>query len=427
MAMHPGQGQKDQGLAPLPRRLRERVAGRTFETVTRIAGLRPSLMPEHLLRQLRIIGASDEQVARILPRLRSLGDWPHAWEADADACIARGDWHGAFAALYVAQRVLIAPTRLKERIYARAIDAYARVEQPPLERLRVSNGVGDEIAGYLQLPIGSSAAPQPVVLMLPGVTGTKEELHPYAMPLLKRGLAVARIDHPVYGETTGLLDHHTVANARHVIEHLREDPRIDGSQIHVHGMSMGAHFALHAIRDLDIASVTLICPPFRPGLFAARLPTLNLTALQHMTGLTTVDEIVRFATELDLELAAPTYTAPMRIFHGGRDRTVPCGDSLDLARATGGPVALTVYDRDHHNCLEHTDEMTAAALEFIRDPYGVCERFTSIERIDAPATLQATDHDAELVGAGIEPSRRRLRIPFTLPGSLRPKPIDERA
>ncbi|MCU1543983.1 MAG: protein of unknown function hydrolase family protein [Microbacteriaceae bacterium] len=420
MAMHPAHASSDR-FAPLPRRLRERVAGSTFETVTRIAGLRPTLMPEHMLRQLRILGVTDAQLGRVLPRLRSLGDWPHVWESEADAAIAGGDTYAAFAALYVAQRVLLAPTRLKERIYARVLETYAHVAQPPLERLRIANGSGDEIAGYLQLPEGARTAPHPVVLMLPGVTGTKEELHPYAMPLLRRGYAVARIDHQVYGETTGLLDAATVANARYVLDVLRADPRLDASRVHLHGMSMGAHFALHAARGQQLASITVICPPFRPGGFMAALPTNNLTAIQHMTGLASVAEIIDFGDTLDLSAIAPTYTAPMRIFHGGRDRTVPPSEGVDLAKATGGPVAFTMYERDHHNCLEHTDDMIAQTLEFLHDPAGVCASDWAIERVDEPASLQATDHDAVLVGAGFEPSRRRLRIPFSLPGSLRPR------
>jgi dienelactone hydrolase len=386
--------------------------------MTRIAGLRPALIPEHLLRQLRILGVTDEQIARVLPTLHSLGDWPHRWEAEGDAALARGDRYAAFAAFYVAQRVLLDPTRLKRRIYTRAVEAYAHVEQPALERLRILDDYGDEIAGYLQLPTGARTAPHPLVVMLPGITGTKEELHPYAMPLLKRGYAVARIDHSVYGETSGLLSTRTIGNARHVIEQVRLDPRIDSSRVHLHGMSLGAHFALHAARGVDLASITLISPPYRPGEFMAGLPTTNLAAIQHMTELPSLEAILAFGDGLDLAAAAPTYTAPLRIFAAGRDRTIPPQQAFELAHAVSGPSQVTMYERDHHNCLEHTDDVIAQTLEFLRDPHAVCARRSSPERIDEAASLHATDRDAALVGAGYEPSRRRLRIPFALPGSL---------
>jgi alpha-beta hydrolase superfamily lysophospholipase len=421
MSMHPAASQRDDGFEPLPRRLRERVAGATFELVTRVAGLRTSLVPEHMLRQLRILGVSDDQVERVLPTLKSLGDWPHAWEAEGDLAAARGDRYGAFAAFYVAQRVLLAPTKLKQRIYARAVAAYADVDQPLLEHLRLRNAIGDEVVGYIQLPYGVRAAPHPVVLMLPGVTGTKEELHPYALPMLKRGYAVARIDHPGYGETTGRLSGETAANGRVWLEHLRADPRFDASRMHLHGMSLGAHFALHSAIGQQLASMTLICPPFRPGGFMPNLPTINLTALQHMTQLEDIPAILRFGDTLSLADAAPAFTAPMRIFHGGRDRTVPQQESIDLARMTGGPAALTLYERDHHNCLEHTDHLIGETLEFLHDPAAVIAGKPFLERVDQAATLHATDRDAVLVGAGLEPSRRRVRLPFKLPGSLKPR------
>ncbi|EFK95307.1 protein of unknown function, hydrolase family protein [sediment metagenome] len=205
------------------------------------------MMPDQMRRQLRLIGSSDEQVLRVLARMRGLADWPYAWEAEADARVAAGDWHGAFTGWYVAQRILMAPSPLKQRLYERSIEAYARIDQPPLERFFVPNPRGERIAGYLQLPTTARESERvPCVLMVPGITGAKEELHAYCMPLLRRGFAIARIDNPVYGETEGLLDRVSTPNARSVLEHLARDPRLDPDALHLHGMSMGANFALHS-------------------------------------------------------------------------------------------------------------------------------------------------------------------------------------
>ncbi|MCW2925827.1 MAG: alpha/beta hydrolase [Thermoleophilia bacterium] len=421
MAIHPGHHQHGQRVSPLPRRPRERVAGAVFEAVTRIAGFRPEMIPDHLRRQLRIIGATDEMLAKVLPRLRTLAEWPYAWEAEGDARAARGDWFGAFTAWYVAQRILLAPSPLKARLYRLAVDAYALVDQPELERFHVTNEVGDRIAGYLQLPRGvQEGQAVPCVLMLPGITGTKEELHAFLQPLLRRGIAVARIDNPVYGETEGLLDHVSVVNARRVLEHLEGDARLDPRRLHLHGMSLGANFALQSARGSNAASVTVICAPFRPGRYFRELPTLNLTALQHMTQRRDVDDLVRFAEDNTLEFVAPELTMPVRIFHGGRDRTIPVADGHDLARAVAGPVALTVYERDHHNCLEHLDEITALTLELFDDPVAACERHAAVERVDAPASIHVTDEEALLAGAGVDSRRRLARLPFLLPG-MRPR------
>lgn len=375
------------------------------------------MIPDHLRRQLRIIGVTDAQLYRVLPRLRSLGDWPYAWEDEGDARAAERDWEGAFAAWYVAQRILLAPSPLKHRLYRLALDAYARMEQPPLERFQVSNQHGELISGYLQLPTRSSRreSPPTCVLIVPGITGTKEELHPFAMPLLQRGVAVARIDNPVYGETEGLLDAGSVANPGAVLDHLALDPRLDARSLHLYGMSLGANFAIQSAPGSRAASISVICPPFEPSRYFRELPTINLTALQHMTQLPNIDTLMEFVRSNDLVGVAPRVKVPVRIFHGGRDRTIPVEDAHLLAAAVGGPSAVTVFERDHHNCLEHLDEITALVLEFVHEPVETCERAAALERIDAAASVHVTDRDAQLAQEGERPHRRVVRLPFPMP------------
>jgi alpha-beta hydrolase superfamily lysophospholipase len=415
--VHPGHLQHGQGIVPLPRRRRERVAGGVFQAVTRVAGFRPEMIPDHLRRQLRIIGCTDEQLRRVLPRLRSLGMWPYAWEDEGDSLAAAGDWQGAFTAYYIAQRILLAKSPLKSRLYELAVDCYERIDQPTLERFEVVNPHGEKIAGYLQLPPRTRPGVRvPCVLVLPGITGTKEELHAFVLPMLRRGVAIARIDHPMYGETEGVLDSHNVPNARHVLEHLANDERLDSESLHLYAMSLGANFALEAAVGSRAASLSLICPPYEPSRYFRELPTLNLTALQHMTQRRDLDDLMEFVAGNDRTTSAPQLQVPLRIFHGGRDRTIPVEDAYALAAVYGGPSAVTVYERDHHNCLEHLDEITALVLEFVHDAYGVCERAAAVERIDAAASIHVTDEDARQAGAGWQPARRLARLPFLLPG-----------
>jgi pimeloyl-ACP methyl ester carboxylesterase len=255
------------------------------------------------------------------------------------------------------------------------------------------------------------------VLVLPGITGTKEELHAFVLPMLRRGVAIARIDHPMYGETEGILDSHNVGNARWVFDHLAADERLDSTSLHLYAMSLGANFALEAARGSRAASLSLICPPFEPSRYFRELPTLNLTALQHMTQRKDLDDLMAFVTDNDRTQAAPELSIPARIFHGGRDRTIPVEDAHALAAAYGGPTIVTVYERDHHNCLEHLDEITAQVLEFVHDPIGVCARSAAVERLDEAASIHVTDEEARMASRGTQPGRRIARLPFLLPGT----------
>lgn len=412
---HPGNYHTGHDVHPIPRRPRERLAGGAFEAVTRVAGLRAGMLPDHLRRQLSVIGVRDDQLARVLPSLTSLAGWPEAWEAEGEAQLERGDMFAAWSAFYVAQRILIAQSPRKAELYARARHAYGRVAQPAIEHLRIPTPSGETVAVMLQLPRRrrpGAEGPVPCVLAVPGVTGTKEELHAWVMPLLDRGWAVARLDHPGYGETTGRLDDVSIRNPRFVLEHLATDARLDPDGLHLYGMSLGSFIALHAAIDSRVASITAICPPFRPGRYFRQLPTLNLLALQEMTGLRDVNELVRFAERYTLEPIAPRLDVPVRIFHGGRDRTVPVGDGVALAHALGGPAALTVYDRDHHSCLEHLEEITVGLLEFIADPWTVARTHALAHHVDEPAPDVATEGVAP--GSGM---RRGIaaRLPFLLP------------
>lgn len=423
MAIHPGQGQPRQQIAPLPRRPRERVAGGVFRAVTKLVGFRAEMIPDHLRRQLRIIGASDTQLRRVFTGMRSLSDWPYVWENEADSRFAEGDWDAAFAAYYVAQRILLAPSPLKDRLYQHAVTSYANVKQPPLERFSVLNGRGEKISGYLQMPEKHKKdknSPVACVLVVPGITGTKEELHPFVMPMLKRSIAVARIDNPTYGETEGHLTLESVTNPRYVIDFLSRDPRLDPNSIHLYGMSLGANFAIASTVDSKAASLSVICAPFEPSRYFKDLPTLNLIALQHMAHQKNFKELMKFAAANDRAQDAAKISVPVRIFHAGRDRTIPVEDAHLLAGALSGPSALTIYQRDHHNCLEHLNEITASILEFIADPYEVCSTLHSTELLSDPASISVTDEDAQLLQAGVIPSRRAARLPFMLPW-MRPR------
>src|SRR5687768_11070490 len=105
-------GRAAKRLQRIRRRPSELLVGTFFRAVTRIAGLRPELVPAHMRRQLEVIGVTEEQLRRVLRNVSSLGDWPYAWEAEGDRRSADGDWLGACAAYYVGQRILLHETRL---------------------------------------------------------------------------------------------------------------------------------------------------------------------------------------------------------------------------------------------------------------------------------------------------------------------------
>lgn len=383
---------------PIPRRPGERAVGAFFRVVTRVAGLQPALIPAHMRRQLAIIGIDETMLGRVLDGVRSLGDWPYAWEAEGDRHMADCDYYHAAASYYVAQRVLLTESPLKRRLYELAKHAYGLIDHAvPLEHVAFQ-GLTQTIAGILQVPT-SRRAPVPLVVMVPGITAAKEEMHPFAEPLLRRGYAVCRIDNPGYGDTTGVIGPGSERNPAVVIRGLAGDARIDASDMHLLGTSMGGFWALHSAPHAQVRSVIAISAPFDPAAYIDSLPSMNLTALQHMTGSPDYEHVIEYCNSLTLRAVAPRIRVPVKLVHGGRDRTIPVHEFHEARKALGGPVSTTLYPNDHHVCLEHLHEMMGDVLHWLHDPVAAARSEAGASREDRIAAF--FDNAAETAGASI--------------------------
>lgn len=129
---------------------------------------------------------------------------------------------------------------------------------------------GQTVVGTLETPDGVS--PAPVVLMLHGFTGTRDELpvkdteegvfSRTARILAENGYASLRIDFRGSGDSGGAWPETTfsgqIADAVVAIDWLKSDKRVDGSNISVLGWSQGGLVAAHAAATRpDVKSVVL--------------------------------------------------------------------------------------------------------------------------------------------------------------------------
>jgi hypothetical protein len=133
-------------------------------------------------------------------------------------------------------------------------------------------------------------------------------------------------------------------------------------------MSLGGACALHSSYDSPVRSTSVIAAPLSTWRYLERLPPSNITALHQLTGATDRAQLLETMHGFDVTRIAPRITVPVRIFHGQRDGTIPVSEAWALAEAVSGPVAVTIFERDHHNCLEHFHDIIAMTLEWFADP-----------------------------------------------------------
>lgn len=130
---------------------------------------------------------------------------------------------------------------------------------------------GQTVVGTLETPDGSSAA-APVVLMLHGFTGTRDELpvkdteegvfSRTARILAENGYSSLRIDFRGTGDSGGTWPETTfsgqIADAVAAIDWLKSDKRVDGTSISVLGWSQGGLVATHAVASRPEVKSTVL-------------------------------------------------------------------------------------------------------------------------------------------------------------------------
>ncbi|MFN3642121.1 MAG: alpha/beta hydrolase family protein [Gemmobacter sp.] len=257
---------------------------------------------------------------------------------------------------------------------------------------------GQTVVGTLSLPAGE---PAPVVLLLHGFTGTRDELPVAgttegvfartARLLREAGLASLRIDFRDSGESDGAFEHTTferqVADGRAALAFLAADPRVAGDRAAIIGWSQGGLVAAGvAGRGGMPAAVALWAAVSDPeptfaGLLGKETIARGLTLAEGEPLAVTLPWGAQIALRKGFfeglrsydplaEIAA--YPGPLFVAQGSRDDLVPPVSAERFIAAHEGPEALWTAEMDHvFNVFtgpETLDAMVAATIAFL-DPH----------------------------------------------------------
>ena len=211
---------------------------------------------------------------------------------------------------------------------------------------------GAALVGVLRCPAGEG--PFPVVVLLPGLDSTKEELRSTEETFLDRGLATFAVDGPGQGEAEYDLPIRGdwSAPAETIMATLEGLPEVDASRVAVWGVSLGGYYAPRVAAALGdrVRACVALAGPYDFGDCWPGLPELTRRTFQVRSRTGSDAEARRAAHALSLDGVAASITAPLLVVFGRQDRLIPWQHAERLRDTAGGPVELLMLEDGNHGC-----------------------------------------------------------------------------
>jgi dipeptidyl aminopeptidase/acylaminoacyl peptidase len=283
---------------------------------------------------------------------------------------AAGAWRRAALAWHWGKFVFVDHPREQRAAHDRAIDCYrqcAGALTPPADLVRIPYA-GTTLAAYLRVP-RFDALRKPVVIMLPGLDSTKEELQATAEYLLARGLATIAIDGPGQGESEYELPiepaYEKVTTA--VVDYLIGRDDIDAEKIGLFGVSLGGYYAVRsAAYEPRLKAVVDLAGPYRFDLDWDALPPQTRATFKVRSHAASDEEAQERAAAVTLEDGASRVTKPLLVVHGARDRIVPAYHAERIAKEA--PTAeLELYPDGLHGVTNRAYESRSLIADWLAD------------------------------------------------------------
>ncbi len=316
-----------------------------------------------------------------LGRITRWDDWCREWgstarryerlaESAEDAGhqqTAAGAWRRAALAWHWGKFVFVDHPDEQRAAHERTVACYRKAAgalAPPAELVHIPYG-DTSLPAYLRVPAASVR--NPVVIMLPGLDSTKEELQATAGYMLARGLATIAVDGPGQGESEYALAiepaYEKVATA--AVDYLTKREDVDTGNIGAFGVSLGGYYAARAAAyEPRLKATVALAGPYRFDLDWDDLPPQTRATFQVRSGAATRAQARERAGQLTLEEAAPRITGPLLVVAGARDRLVPAYHAERLAAHAPG-AELVIYPDGSHGVTNHAYESRSRMADWL--------------------------------------------------------------
>jgi pimeloyl-ACP methyl ester carboxylesterase len=243
--------------------------------------------------------------------------------------------------------------RLHAELRDRAVSVYRRAMphlEPPALRLEIPFE-GHAIPANLRRP--DKVHRPPLVLLVPGLDSSKEELFAIEEDFLRRGMATLTVDGP--GQSENSIHFAIRPNWETVItpllDHLAAlDLGVDQDRVGLMGISMGAIYGPRAAAsDKRIRALVGLAGPYNLGECWDALNPLTKGGYVFYTKSEDEAEARRKAYTLNLEGVLDGVTQPFLVIHGAKDRLFPPAHAERIAREARD-ATLVIYPDGNHVC-----------------------------------------------------------------------------
>jgi len=362
--------------------LRSRFATKSsLDKLFRLFGAKLVLPDLYYIRPL-LLGSHFLDVREVFARIHSWEDWIESWEQLGEKretyarlaeeehrnVTARENWIWAASGYHMAQVALGEETERKRELYRRCAACYARAAallSPTAERREIPF---DDIRlpAYLRLPPGEE--PAPVLVLLCGADGAKEEMHFFAEGLLERGIGSLAVDGPGFGETwdrTALIgDFERVGRA--VFDHLVGEKRVDPKRTGLFGVGYGGHLALRiAAFEERCACVVALSAPFDMSGYGEYVLPVIQEQMKYLLQVDSDDEYLRWAAGCSVRGLVERIDSPLLVIGAGEDLLIPGDDSKRIFDEARGKKKLIYFEEANHLCTEYVFDLVGKVEEWL--------------------------------------------------------------
>jgi len=256
----------------------------------------------------------------------------------------------------------------------RAVSVYGKTLphlDPPAERLEIPFE-RHIIPGHLRRP--RDARRPPLILIVPGLDSSKEELFAIEEEFLRRGLATLTIDGP--GQSENSVHFPIRVNWESVITPLiddlerRHDLGVDLNRIGLMGISMGAIYGPRAAaNDKRLLAVVGLSGPYNLGECWDAINPLTKGGYIFYTKSADEAEAKRKAFTLNLEGILDQVTQPLLVIHGARDGLFPPAQAERIAREAPN-ATLVMYPDGNHVCNNIAYKYRPLMADWLKERLG---------------------------------------------------------